>query len=75
MLGLNVMARFKAGDFEANVWEGGWPVWTQLVKRGEYPSDTVEFHGLSIQDLRDLQHLIKGALREAKAQDNKMKNP
>lgn len=50
----------KAGNFEIEVWRGGYPVWCVVSHHG------VERFRISHTELRDLQYTVEKAMREAR---------
>ena len=52
--------RYKGGRFHVNVWEGGWPIWTEIEDRERHEA----FHGLDTEDVRQLHYLLGRAVAE-----------
>lgn len=51
----------EAGDFRIDVRAEGWPIWTEIAWKDE-PRGLKIFHGLRLEDLKDLQYCLTSAI-------------
>lgn len=55
------MTRFKAGEFEIDVWSGGWPIVCEIFHREK------KIAQINTLELRDIEYVISRARSEARA--------
>lgn len=56
----------QAGQFKVEAWTGGWPVWCHVYWDNGTHGEK-KFHGLKVDDLRDLRYCLDEMIRKLEA--------